>query len=255
MVWYNKIKKAVVAESSAVRSRHSNVFSSHLYSLKWRGSLTALQYVSVCVQCGLSSGGVFANQTDTWRPLFRTEICTYSTVKQAAGFSLARWARGIKANEAASYIVYKICLLAPLKFINSETDMRVVIFLSVRRKILQRFFFFYFKVAHTSSVSFKYKRVACRLIIDFVWFIVLTQFQLYMCFIDHCVHLLSPAAFLGDIALDEDDLRMFKNVHSGDGARHPGNHTDSGSKAGIDVWLTLCEFRWINQRFLHTYHS
>lgn len=140
MVWYNKIKKAVVAESSAVRSRHSNVFSSHLYSLKWRGSLTALQYVSVCVQCGLSSGGVFANQTDTWRPLFGTEICTYSTVKQAAGFSLARWARGIKANEAASYIVYKICLLAPLKFINSETDMRVVIFLSVRRKILFYFF-------------------------------------------------------------------------------------------------------------------
>ncbi|KAM8743208.1 bone morphogenetic protein 1-like isoform 3-T3 [Acanthopagrus schlegelii] len=45
------------------------------------------------------------------------------------------------------------------------------------------------------------------------------------------------AAFLGDIALDEDDLRMFKNVHSGDGARHPGNHTDSvnGSSSNESV--------------------
>ncbi|XP_076614626.1 bone morphogenetic protein 1-like [Chaetodon auriga] len=37
------------------------------------------------------------------------------------------------------------------------------------------------------------------------------------------------AAFLGDIALDEDDLRMFRDAHSSDGPQHTvqTNHTDS----------------------------
>lgn len=54
-----------------------------------------------------------------------------------------------------------------------------------------------------------------------------------------CVHLFNPAAFLGDIALDEDDLRMFKDAHSSDGAQHTvkTNHTDSGTKAGIHLLI------------------
>lgn len=53
-----------------------------------------------------------------------------------------------------------------------------------------------------------------------------------------CVHLFASAAFLGDIALDEDDLRMFKEVHSSD-AVIQSNHTDSGIKAGSH--LLICE--------------
>ncbi|XP_036972907.1 bone morphogenetic protein 1-like isoform X3 [Acanthopagrus latus] len=59
------------------------------------------------------------------------------------------------------------------------------------------------------------------------------------------------AAFLGDIALDEDDLRMFKNVHSGDGARHPGNHTDSvnGSSSNESVRRTRAADRQTLRRW------
>lgn len=40
------------------------------------------------------------------------------------------------------------------------------------------------------------------------------------------------AAFLGDIALDEDDLRLFKGARGGDDAQHAvqSNHTNSGVK-------------------------
>ena len=69
----------------------------------------------------------------------------------------------------------------------------------------------------------------------FSLFFFQTQFQLYVCFIDQCVQLFSPAAFLGDIALDEDDLRMFKYVQSSDGAQQPVNYTDTGSKVPINV--------------------
>ncbi|TDH02041.1 hypothetical protein EPR50_G00168750 [Perca flavescens] len=43
------------------------------------------------------------------------------------------------------------------------------------------------------------------------------------------------AAFLGDIALDEDDLRMFKEAHSSDGAQHTvqTNHTDSVNSSSV----------------------
>lgn len=62
-----------------------------------------------------------------------------------------------------------------------------------------------------------------------------------LCIVYLCVHMFPAAAFWGDIALDEDDLRMFKEAHSRDGARHTvrTNHTDSGIKAGIHlpIWL------------------
>lgn len=50
-------------------------------------------------------------------------------------------------------------------------------------------------------------------------------------------NLSSPAAFLGDIALDEDDLLMFKEVHNTEGARHTvqTNQTDSGIKVEISL--------------------
>ncbi|KAF1377489.1 hypothetical protein PFLUV_G00201330 [Perca fluviatilis] len=43
------------------------------------------------------------------------------------------------------------------------------------------------------------------------------------------------AAFLGDIALDEDDLRMFKEAHSSDVAQHTvqTNHTDSVNSSSV----------------------
>lgn len=50
-----------------------------------------------------------------------------------------------------------------------------------------------------------------------------------------------PAAFWGDIALDEDDLRMLIDSHGPDEARNavPTNHTDSGIKAGMNLPIRL----------------
>ncbi len=52
----------------------------------------------------------------------------------------------------------------------------------------------------------------------------------YVSIVYLCVHLFASAAFLGDIALDEDDLLMFREAHSSDGGQHTvqTNHTDSG---------------------------
>lgn len=61
-----------------------------------------------------------------------------------------------------------------------------------------------------------------------------------------CVHVSAPVAFLGDIALDEDDLRMFKEAQSGEDEPQPiqTNQTHSGTKANGEYsnWRVISAF-------------
>lgn len=51
--------------------------------------------------------------------------------------------------------------------------------------------------------------------------------------------MLVPAAFWGDIALDEDDLRLLKEFQRTDGSQQTEhlNHTDSGTNGSINASL------------------
>lgn len=67
----------------------------------------------------------------------------------------------------------------------------------------------------------------------FSFFLLQLHKRLSVCYLSF------TAAFLGDIALDEDDLLMFKEVHNIEGARHTvlTNQTDSGIKVEISLPL------------------